>query len=56
MIIGAGRFPELVFVPVKEIDENGEVIDGGAALTWEGLELPKNRMPCPRSACCPNRM
>ncbi len=41
LIIGAGRFPELVFVPVKEIDENGEVIDGGAALTWEGLELPK---------------
>jgi NADPH-dependent glutamate synthase beta subunit-like oxidoreductase len=41
LIIGAGRFPELVFVPVKETDENGEMIAGGAALAWEGLELPK---------------
>jgi NADPH-dependent glutamate synthase beta subunit-like oxidoreductase len=40
LIIGAGRFPELVFVPVKEVDENGEMI-AGSALTWEGLELPK---------------
>jgi hypothetical protein len=40
LIIGAGRFPELVFVPVKETDENGEMIAGGA-LAWEGLELPK---------------
>ncbi len=42
LIIGAGRFPELVFVPVKETDENGEMIAGGAqAQAWEGLELPK---------------
>jgi hypothetical protein len=27
-------------VPVKETDENGEMI-AGSALTWEGLELPK---------------
>jgi NADPH-dependent glutamate synthase beta subunit-like oxidoreductase len=40
LIIGAGRFPELVFVPVKEVDENGEMI-AGRVLTWEGLELPK---------------
>ena len=40
LIIGAGRFPELVFVPVKEFDENGEMIAGNV-LTWEGLELPK---------------
>ncbi|EMS81174.1 FAD-dependent oxidoreductase [Desulfotignum phosphitoxidans] len=40
LIIGAGRFPELVFVPVKETDETGEMIAGGA-LAWEGLELPK---------------
>jgi NADPH-dependent glutamate synthase beta subunit-like oxidoreductase len=40
LIIGAGRFPELVFVPVKETDENGEMIEG-SALTWEGRELPK---------------
>jgi NADPH-dependent glutamate synthase beta subunit-like oxidoreductase/NAD-dependent dihydropyrimidine dehydrogenase PreA subunit len=40
LIIGAGRFPELVFVPVKETDETGEMIAGGA-LKWEGLELPK---------------
>lgn len=40
LIIGAGRFPELVFVPVKETDDTGEMIAGGA-LAWEGLELPK---------------
>ncbi|MFO7990464.1 MAG: FAD-dependent oxidoreductase [Desulfotignum sp.] len=40
LIIGAGRFPELVFVPVKETDETGVMIAGGA-LNWEGLELPK---------------
>jgi NADPH-dependent glutamate synthase beta subunit-like oxidoreductase/Na+-translocating ferredoxin:NAD+ oxidoreductase RNF subunit RnfB len=40
LIIGAGRFPELVFVPVKEVDENGEMIAGNT-LAWEGLELPK---------------
>ncbi|MDT8378202.1 MAG: (Fe-S)-binding protein [Desulfotignum sp.] len=42
LIIGAGRFPELVFVPVKETDENGEIItEAPDTLTWEGLELPK---------------
>jgi NADPH-dependent glutamate synthase beta subunit-like oxidoreductase len=41
LIIGAGRFPELVFVPVKETDETGEMIAGAAALAWEGRELPK---------------
>ncbi len=42
VILGAGRFPELVFVPVKETDETGEIITSAAgALTWEGLELPK---------------
>ncbi|MFU8768302.1 MAG: FAD-dependent oxidoreductase [Desulfotignum sp.] len=42
LIIGAGRFPELVFVPVKETDENGEIIaDAGGPLVWEGVEMPK---------------
>ena len=42
LIIGAGRFPELVFVPVKQTDETGEMIaDAGSVLAWEGLELPK---------------
>ncbi|MCF8089777.1 MAG: FAD-dependent oxidoreductase [Desulfotignum sp.] len=48
LTIGAGRFPELVFVPVKETDETGEMIAGGA-LTWEGLELPKKPDVPPQS-------
>jgi formate dehydrogenase (NADP+) beta subunit len=42
LIIGAGRFPELVFVPKKETDENGDIIaDAGGPLVWEGVEMPK---------------
>jgi formate dehydrogenase (NADP+) beta subunit len=42
LIIGAGRFPELVFVPKKETDENGEIVsDDGGPLVWEGVEMPK---------------
>ncbi|MCF8112921.1 MAG: FAD-dependent oxidoreductase, partial [Desulfotignum sp.] len=42
LIIGAGRFPELVFVPVKEAGENGEiVVDAEAPMVWEGVEMPK---------------
>ncbi|WDP85477.1 MAG: RnfABCDGE type electron transport complex subunit B [Desulfobacter sp.] len=44
LILGAGRFPELVFVP-QGCDENDETkdMDGDSAmpLTWEGVELVK---------------
>lgn len=41
LIIGSGRFPELVFIPVVS-DENGEKSPlNEGPLTWEGVELQK---------------
>jgi NADPH-dependent glutamate synthase beta subunit-like oxidoreductase len=43
LIIGAGRFPELVFVPVSKDEGDGKqagVLNNGA-LVWEGVELQK---------------
>ena len=45
LIIGAGRFPELVFVPVKEGDEeetvSQEEVAENTPLIWQGIELQK---------------
>jgi len=50
LIVGAGRFPELAFVPIKENEENedDETVQAKQdldnlmlPLTWEGLELQK---------------
>ncbi len=47
LIMGSGRFPELVFLPVtpEEIaSEGAEEIDTHLPLTWEGVELQKKTM------------
>ncbi len=51
LIIGSGRFPELVFIPVKDeqapedesgdSDENQEEMVNNGPLVWEGVELQK---------------
>jgi NADPH-dependent glutamate synthase beta subunit-like oxidoreductase/NAD-dependent dihydropyrimidine dehydrogenase PreA subunit len=46
LVIGAGRFPELVFIPAvdsraDDTDAAGEPPAADAALAWEGVELPK---------------
>ncbi|MCK5696193.1 MAG: RnfABCDGE type electron transport complex subunit B, partial [Desulfobacula sp.] len=43
LIIGSGRFPELVFIPVRNDEPNGEedLIDNSEPLIWEGVELQK---------------
>ncbi|RLB92383.1 MAG: electron transporter RnfB [Deltaproteobacteria bacterium] len=43
LIIGSGRFPELVFIPVKKEDPDGkeDLIENNGPLAWEGVELPK---------------
>ncbi len=45
LIIGSGRFPELVFIPVtddeSDIENNTEESDNEGALVWEGVELQK---------------
>ncbi|WP_022664430.1 RnfABCDGE type electron transport complex subunit B [Desulfospira joergensenii] len=40
LIIGSGRFPELVFVPAAQEEEEADP-DPDKALVWEGVELPK---------------
>jgi len=42
LIIGSGRFPELVFAPVRD-DETGEeeTVEADGPLIWEGVELLK---------------
>jgi len=43
LIIGSGRFPELVFIPIEndEQNENKEGIENNGPLVWEGVELQK---------------
>ncbi|MCP4669882.1 MAG: 4Fe-4S dicluster domain-containing protein [Desulfobacula sp.] len=50
LIIGSGRFPELVFIPVKdeeeaneseESDENRQGVVSNGSLLWEGVEMQK---------------
>lgn len=43
LIIGSGRFPELVFVPVRpeEQDDNGDHTENKGPFAWEGVELQK---------------
>jgi len=43
LIIGSGRFPELVFIPVRKEVQDGEedLIENNGPLTWEGHELQK---------------
>ncbi len=43
LIIGSGRFPELVFIPVRNDESNGEedLIKNSEPLVWEGVELQK---------------
>jgi len=45
LIIGAGRFPELAFVPVQDVAESQDDGDGvdenSGSLVWEGVELQK---------------
>lgn len=43
LIIGSGRFPELVFIPVKNDGQNAseETSDINNGLVWEGVELQK---------------
>ena len=43
LIIGSGRFPELVFIPVKKEVQDGEEerIENNGPLAWEGHELQK---------------
>ncbi len=43
LIIGSGRFPELVFVPVRNDEEAHKAADvaTNGPLIWEGIELPK---------------
>jgi formate dehydrogenase (NADP+) beta subunit len=44
LIIGAGRFPELVFIPVRDPENDGDIPspkDPGLPLAWEGVELLK---------------
>ncbi len=43
LIMGSGRFPELVFIPVKKEEQDGEedLIENNGPLAWEGVELPK---------------
>jgi len=43
LILGSGRFPELVFIPVKKEIQEGEetLIEKNGPLEWEGVELPK---------------
>ena len=43
LIIGSGRFPELVFIPVKKEEQDGEedLIENNGPLAWEGVELQK---------------
>jgi formate dehydrogenase (NADP+) beta subunit len=48
LIIGAGRFPELVFVPVSDPAADSGDAPAAGPLAWEGVELPKK--PDTRSA------
>ncbi|MBU8912226.1 MAG: RnfABCDGE type electron transport complex subunit B [Desulfobacterales bacterium] len=43
LIIGSGRFPELVFVPVRNDEQDGteDLIENNEPLVWEGVELQK---------------
>ncbi|MBU0463090.1 MAG: electron transporter RnfB, partial [Proteobacteria bacterium] len=43
LIIGSGRFPELVFIPVRKEVQDGEedLIENNGPLAWEGHELQK---------------
>ncbi len=43
LIIGSGRFPELVFIPVRNNEQDGEedLIENNTPLVWEGIELQK---------------
>jgi len=43
LIIGSGRFPELVFIPVRNDEQDGEedLIINNGPLVWEGVELQK---------------
>jgi formate dehydrogenase (NADP+) beta subunit len=48
LIIGAGRFPELVFIPslpsetnIEDPDAADQTAAGDTPLAWEGVELPK---------------
>ncbi|MDM8538721.1 RnfABCDGE type electron transport complex subunit B [Desulfobacterales bacterium HSG17] len=45
LIIGSGRFPELVFIPVNadeaDIENNTEESDNEGPFAWEGVELQK---------------
>lgn len=43
LIIGSGRFPELVFTPVKNEEEDGQkdIDEDDRTLAWEGVELQK---------------
>ena len=43
LIIGSGRFPELVFIPAGKEEQEGEedLIENNGPLAWEGLELQK---------------
>jgi len=45
LIIGSGRFPELVFIPVtddeSDIENNTEESDNEGPFAWEGVELQK---------------
>jgi NADPH-dependent glutamate synthase beta subunit-like oxidoreductase len=44
LIISAGRFPELVFVPRTEKDSSGSDADVDAVLRWEGV-APYKKLP-----------
>ncbi len=39
LILGSGRFPELVFVPL--VEEETEGVDTNMPISWEGVELQK---------------
>jgi NADPH-dependent glutamate synthase beta subunit-like oxidoreductase len=43
LIIGSGRFPELVFIPVKKDEPEGkeDILETNGPLVWEGVELQK---------------
>ena len=43
LIIGSGRFPELVFIPVRNDEQDGEedLNENNEPLVWEGVELQK---------------
>lgn len=41
LIIGSGRFPELVFVPQRKNEEEEEAIETSGPMAWEGVELQK---------------